>query len=312
MCMKILERINGLLGKYMAAAVLAVAALSLFVPKTGLWMQTGWINYLLMVVMFGMGLTLKAEDFKYVFSNPRNIAAGCIGQFTIMPLLAFALGKAFHFDDALLAGVILVGTCPGGTASNVITYLSEGDVALSVGMTSINTLMAPFLTPAITYLFLHTTVKVNVLSMFISIIEVVILPIALGLLINHFFGEYSKRVVKVLPTISIIAICLIVMTVVSHNADKIIETGLSIFAVVIMHNLLGYLCGFGLGRLLKMDMKKTKAMSIEIGMQNSGLATSLAGTAFPNLAMATVPGAIFSVWHNISGGILAGIYRRFD
>ena len=308
--MKTLERLSILSGKYMALIVLGAAALSLFVPGSGFWMQTGWINYLLMLVMFGMGLTLKAEDFRYVFSNPKNIAAGCIGQFTIMPVLAFALGKAFRFDDALLAGVILVGTCPGGTASNVITYLSGGDVALSVGMTSINTLLAPLLTPAVTYLFLHTTVEVNMWSMFVSIIKVVIIPIVIGLVINRFFGGFTKQVSKVLPMVSIIAICLIVMTVVSHNADKIMATGLSIFAVVILHNLLGYACGFGLGRLLKMDLKQTKTLSIEIGMQNSGLAASLAGTAFPNLAMAAVPGAVFSVWHNISGAVLANIYNR--
>ena len=309
--MSLLEKISQLLGKYMALVVLLVAALALFVPGTGLWMQTDWINYLLMVVMFGMGLTLKAEDFKYVLSNPRNILAGCIGQFTVMPLLAFILGKAFHFDDALLAGVILVGACPGGTASNVITYLSDGDVALSVGMTSINTLLAPLLTPAITFLFLHTAVEVNVWSMFYTILQVVILPIVIGLVINHFFADFTKQVIRILPMISIIAICLIVMAVVSHNAEKIMATGLSIIAVVILHNLLGYLCGFGLGKCLKLDLKKTKTLSIEIGMQNSGLATSLAGSAFPDLAMATVPGAIFSVWHNISGAILAGIYRKY-
>ena len=308
--MKILEKISMLAGKYMALIVLGLAALTLFFPPAGLWIDTGWINYLLMLVMFGMGLTLKAEDFRYVFSNPKNILAGCIGQFTIMPLLAFALGKAFQFDTALLAGVILVGTCPGGTASNVITYLAGGDVALSVGMTSVNTLLAPILTPAITYLFLHTTVHVNVWAMFLSIVEVIIIPIVLGLLFNYFFASITRQLVRILPLISITAICLIVMTVVSHNAGKIRSIGLPIFAVVILHNLLGYACGFGLGKALRLDVAKTKALSIEIGMQNSGLATSLAGTAFPDLAMATVPGAVFSVWHNISGAVLANIYRR--
>lgn len=309
--MKTLEKISDFFGKYMAFIVLIIAALALFAPGTCLWVQTSWVNYLLMIVMFGMGLTLKLEDFKLVFTRPKDILIGCVAQFTVMPLLAFVLGKIFGLDAALLAGVILVGTCPGGTSSNVITYLSKGDVALSVGMTSVNTLLAPLLTPAITYLLLRTTVTVDPVSMFLSIIKVVIIPIALGFVINKLFGKVTQKLVKVLPTISVIAICLIVAAVVSHNSEKIMTTGLVVFAVVILHNLLGYACGFGIGRLLHMSVPKTKALSIEIGMQNSGLATSLAGTAFPDLAMATVPGAIFSVWHNISGAILANIYNRW-
>ena len=308
--MKIVKQISEFLGKYMAVIVLAVAALSLFVPRAVLWIETSWVNYLLMIVMFGMGLTLKLSDFKLVLTRPKDILIGCAAQFSIMPLLAFALGKLFALDDALLAGVILVGTCPGGTASNVITYLSEGDVALSVGMTSVNTLLAPVLTPAITYLLLRTTVTVDVMAMFISIVQVVIIPIALGLVINKLFEKATRTVVEVLPVVSVIAICMIVAAVVSHNADKIFATGMTIFAVVILHNLLGYVFGYGVARLFGLELAKKKAMAIEVGMQNSGLATSLAGTAFPNLAMATVPGAIFSVWHNISGAILAGVFRR--
>ena len=146
-----MKKISDFTGKYMAAIVLAVAALALFAPQTCLWIQTSWINYLLMIVMFGMGLTLRLEDFAIVFKRPKDIIIGCIAQFTVMPLLAFALGKGFHLEAGLLAGVILVGTCPGGTASNVMTYLSNGDVPLSVGMTSVNTLLSPFLTPAITF-----------------------------------------------------------------------------------------------------------------------------------------------------------------
>ena len=190
--MKVLEKISDFFGKYMAIIVLIVAALALFAPGTSLWIQTSWVNYLLMIVMFGMGLTLKLEDFRLVFTRPKDIIIGCISQFTIMPLLAWLLGKIFGLDAALLAGVILVGTCPGGTSSNVITYLSNGDVALSVGMTSVNTLLAPFLTPAITYLLLRTTVTVDIVSMFISIVQVVIVPIALGFLINKLFGKFRS------------------------------------------------------------------------------------------------------------------------
>ena len=309
--MNLLNNISNLFGKYMAVIVLVVTAATLFIPQTGLWVSLSWINYLLMIIMFGMGLTLKFEDFKLVFIRPKDVIIGCVAQFTIMPLLAFMLCKLFNLDVALMTGVILVGACPGGTSSNVITYLSKGDVALSVSMTSINTILAPILTPLITYLLLSTTVDVNTYSMFISIIKVIILPIVLGFIINKIFGKFTQKTVKILPMLSVIGICMIVASVVSHNAAKILSTGLIVFTVVILHNILGYVCGFGLGKALKYDVAKTKAISIEIGMQNSGLATSLASTSFASLAMATVPGAIFSVWHNISGAILANIYRHW-
>ena len=307
-----MKRVSDFVGKYMAVIVLVIAALALFVPASCLWIQTSWVNYLLMIVMFGMGLTLKPSDFVVVFKRPKDIIIGCIAQFTLMPLIAFVLGKGFGLEAGLLAGVILVGTCPGGTSSNVITYLSKGDVALSVGMTSVNTLLAPFLTPAITYLLLRTSVTVDVTSMFVSIIKVVIVPILLGFAINKFFGKFVSKALDILPVVSVVAITLIVAAVVSHNSSKILETGFVVFAVVILHNVLGYALGYLLGRILKLPLSKKKALSVEIGMQNSGLATSLAGSAFPDLAMATVPGAIFSVWHNISGAILANIFRRME
>ena len=307
-----MKRVSELIGKYMAWIVLVIAALALFLPGTCLWIQTKWVNYLLMVVMFGMGLTMKLSDFAVVFSRPRDVLIGCTAQFVVMPLLAFALGKIFGLGDELLVGVVLVGTCPGGTSSNVITYLSKGDTALSVGMTSINTMLAPFLTPALTWLYLRTSVSVDIKAMFLSIIQVVVVPIGLGLLINRLFGKQTRKITDVLPLISVTAICLIVAAVVSHNSEKILSTGLVIFAVVILHNLLGYLCGYLVGVLFRMELPRKKAVAIEIGMQNSGLATTLAGSAFPNLSMATVPGAIFSVWHNISGAILAGIFRRMQ
>ena len=305
-----MKKTGEFVGRNMAWIVLVIAAAALFIPETGLWIQTSWINYLLMIVMFGMGLTTKPADFAVVFRRPRDVITGCAAQFIVMPLLAYLLGKAFRLDDALLVGVILVGTCPGGTSSNVITYLSNGDTALSVGMTAISTFLAPVLTPALTYLYLRTTVSVDAVAMFLSIIQVVIVPIGLGLLINRLFGTYTQKIKDALPVVSVTAICLIVAAVVSHNSAKILSTGAVIFAVVILHNLLGYLCGYLIGILFKMDLPRRKAVAIEVGMQNSGLATTLAGTAFPNLAMATVPGAVFSVWHNISGAMLAGWFNR--
>lgn len=305
-------KISDFVGKYMAVIVLAVSVLALFKPSACLWIRLGWINYLLMIVMFGMGLTMKAEDFAVVFTRPRDVLIGCLAQYLIMPALAYGLGTLFGLKEDLLVGVVLVGTCPGGTSSNVITYLSNGDTALSVGMTSISTLLAPLLTPVLTYLYLRTSVTVDVGAMFLSIIQVVLIPIGLGLLANRILGKYTTKVKDALPLVSIAAICLIVAAVVSHNSENIMTIGAVILIAVILHNLLGYLLGYLTGVVFKMNGARKKAISIEIGMQNSGLATSLAASAFPDLAMATVPGAIFSVWHNISGAILAGILRRKD
>jgi len=207
--------------KYMALIVLAVALLSLFAPQSALWISTSWINYLLMVVMFGMGLTIKPESFILVFKRPKDILCGIFAQYTIMPLLAFGLSRLFGLDAALTAGVILVGTCPGGTASNVITYFARGDIALSVSITSINTMLAPILTPLVTYLLLHTTVDVNMTSMLIAIVNVILIPIVLGFIINRFFANITQKLINLLPVISVLAICMIVATVVSHNAEKI-------------------------------------------------------------------------------------------
>ena len=305
-----MKKISEILGKYMAWIVLLIAVQALLLPKTCIWIQTEWVSYLLMIVMFGIGTTMKLSDFAIVFKRPRDVVIGCLAQFIVMPLLAFSLGKLFGLDNELLVGVVIVGTCPGGTSSNVMTYLSKGDTALSVGMTSINTLLAPFLTPLLTYFYLKTTVSVNIMSMFVSIIQVVNIPITLGLLINKLFGNITRRVSDALPAVSVTAICLIVASVVSHNSEKILSTGLIISAVVVLHNLLGYLFGYLIGVLFKMDLPRKKAIAIEVGMQNSGLATTLAGSVFPDLTMATVPGAIFSVWHNISGAVLAGFLSK--
>ena len=308
--MKTLEKVSDFVGKYMAVIVIAVAALALLAPNTVSFIKTSYVNYLLGIVMFGMGLTLKPSDFKVVFSRPKDVIVGCIAQFTLMPLLAFLLTKLFNLPAELAVGVILVGTCPGGTSSNVMTYLSKGDVALSVGMTAVSTILAPFLTPLLTLLYAGQRVDVNVMSMFLSIVKVVLVPIALGFVINHFFHEFTQNAVRVLPLISTTAIVAIVAAVVSANSAKILTSGLLILAVVILHNLLGYATGFAVGKALHLDSSKCRAISIEVGMQNSGLATSLAATHFAQYPLATIPGAVFSVWHNISGAILANFFAR--
>ena len=308
--MEVLKKITNFVSKYMAVIVIAMAALALLAPNTVSFIKTSYVNTLLGIVMFGMGLTLKPGDFKVVFSRPKDVVIGCIAQFTVMPLLAFVLTKLFHLPDELAIGVILVGTCPGGTSSNVMTYLSKGDVALSVGMTAVSTVLAPFLTPLLTYLYAGEQVDVNMVSMFLSIVKVVIVPIVLGFVINHFFKKFTEKAVEVLPLISTTAIVAIVAAVVSANSAKLMTSGLLIIGVVILHNVLGYTVGYGIGKALKLDLTKCRAISIEVGMQNSGLATSLAATHFAQYPLATIPGAVFSVWHNVSGAILANFFAR--
>jgi BASS family bile acid:Na+ symporter len=310
--MKTLEKVSNFVSKWMALIVIAVAALALFAPSTCTWVKTSWVNTLLGVVMFGMGLTLKPSDFADVFKRPKDVCIGAVCQFTLMPLIAFLLTKLFHLPAELAVGVILVGTCPGGTSSNVMTYLSHGDVALSVCMTSVSTLLAPFMTPLLTYVYAGATVNVDMMGMFLSVLKVVLFPIALGFVCNHFFSKVTQRAVKALPLVSTTAIVLIIAAVVSVNSARIMTSGLLILAVVILHNLLGYASGYAVAKALHMDVTKCRAISIEVGMQNSGLATSLATTHFAQYPLATIPGAVFSVWHNVSGAVLANFYNRMD
>lgn len=305
--MKTLEKISGLAGKYMSLIVIVIAAVALFSPSTLNWIKTSWVNTLLGIVMFGMGLTLKLSDFQIVFTRPRDVIVGCLAQFLCMPLIAFILCKLFQLPTELAVGVILVGTCPGGTSSNVMTYLAKGDVALSVGMTGVSTILAPFLTPLLTLLYAGQRVDVNVQSMFLSIIKVVILPIALGFIVNKLLGQATQQLTKILPLVSVIAIVMIVAAVVSANSERILTSGLLIVGVVICHNLCGYAAGYSVGKALKLPTPKCNTLAIEVGMQNSGLATSLAATHFAAMPLATIPGAVFSVWHNISGSIVANI-----
>ncbi len=302
--------ISRFVGRYMAAIVLTAALLAFLIPDAGLWISTGWIDYLLMIVMFGMGLTIRIDDFKVVFTRPKDVIVGCIAQFTIMPMTAYVLANAFGLEAGLMAGVILVGCCPGGTASNVISYFAKGDVALSVGMTAVNTLLAPLVTPFLVFLALNETVEVDTVGMFLSMAKVVLAPLILGFAITYLRPEVTDKASGALPLISVMAIALIVMCVISHSVDRLMTCGLAVFAVVALHNLIGYAAGYGASVLAGMDRTRRRTLAIEVGMQNSGLATSIASTSFPSLAIATVPGAIFSVWHNISGAILAGFFAR--
>lgn len=305
-----MKRFCKLISDYMGILVLLSALAALLFPDTLSHLRPRLINPLLGIIMFGMGLTLQAEDFKVVFSRPKDVLVGCLAQFTVMPLLAFALTKIFRLEPALAIGVILVGCCPGGTASNVITYLAKGDLALSVGMTAVSTLLAPVLTPLLVWLLAGETVDVDVVGMLLSILWVVILPIALGLLVKRFWPRATEQASAYLPALSTLAICLIVLIVIAANAHKLLDGGLVILLVVVLHNVCGLGAGYLIGKLLRLTPAKRRAISVEVGMQNSGLASSLATLHFAAYPLATIPGALFSVWHNISGALVAKLYSR--
>lgn len=260
--------------------------------------------------MFGMGLTIKASDFRIVFTRPKDLCVGCALQYTVMPFAAFALAKLFGLPTDLALGVILVGCCPGGTASNVITYVAGGDVPLSVGMTIVSTLLAPICTPFLVYLLAGSWVEVSILTMMASVVKVVLIPVLAGILIYRVFPKQVDKIRDFLPLISVVAIVMIISGIVGSNAEKIVTCGALVMIVVAIHNGIGLLLGTGAAKLLKLEEKKVTAIGVEVGMQNSGLAISLATANFALNPLATLPGAIFSVWHNISGTLYAGIRNR--
>ncbi len=304
------KKLPNWIASHITLIVVAVTIISLFIPTSFSWIGTGAITPMLGVVMFGMGLTLKPSDFKPVLMHPKEIVIGELAQFIIMPLVAWVLCRLLNLPSELALGVILVGCCPGGTASNVICYLAKGDVALSVAMTGVSTLLAPFETPLLVLLLAGETVDVDVLGMFISIVQVVILPIVVGLVVNHYFGNFTQKVIPYMPMLSTLAIAAIIGIIVSHNAQNIMGCSLLVAVAVILHNMLGLSLGYLAGKLTGMSPEKRTAISIEVGMQNSGLASSLAATHFALYPLAAVPGAIFSVWHNFSGSIAAGVLKK--
>lgn len=272
---------------------------------------TGWspaVNPLLGVIMFGMGLTLTWPDFLLVVRRPLPVLVGVVAQFLIMPLLGAGIAWALHLPPALAAGVILVGCCPGGTASNVVSYLARGDVALSVAMTSVSTLIAPFLTPVLCLWLAGRYMDVSTTAMMGSILQVVLVPVLAGLLVRWALPRLVLRITPALPWVSVAAISAIVAVVVAGSAQAIVSAGLLVLLAVVLHNGLGFLLGYGMAALCRVPMSARRTTAIEVGMQNSGLATSLAKTYLT--PEAALPGAVFSVWHNVSGAVFAAYLRR--
>jgi bile acid:Na+ symporter, BASS family len=305
--MTYLAKLSNFVGKTFAVWVLLFAIIAYVQPGGFTWIAPH-IALLLGVVMFGMGLTLTAADFKEVFKRPGDVAIGVGAQFVLMPLIALGLVYALRLPPEIAVGVILVGCCPGGTASTVMTYIARGDTALSVTITSVSTVLAPFLTPLLVWLMASQWLPVSFSDLFLSIVQIVIVPIVLGLFVRILFRKQVEASVRALPLVSVAAIVAIVGAVVAVNKENLAASGLLIFAAVMLHNLLGLAGGYGLAKLFNMEPVKQKAVAMEVGLQNSGLGAALAAAHFAPVA--AVPSAIFSVWHNISGPILASWWRN--
>lgn len=307
--MKKIGRISSFVTRYIGVIIIIFSVLAFFWRDGFAW-TTNYTSMFLGIAMFGMGLTIKMGDFQVVFSRPKEILIGCLAQYTVMPFLAWILAVVLKLPEDLALGVILVGCCPGGTASNVITYIAGGDVALSVGMTIVSTLVAPLATPSLVYVLAGAWVEVSFIAMALSVVKVILVPVLLGILIRSILGKQIQKISELLPLISVVSIVMIISGIVAVNADKIISCGMLVLGVVILHNLCGMGIGLAAAKLLKVPYDKVTAIAIEVGMQNSGLAISLATANFAANPLATLPGAIFSVWHNMSGSVFAGMRRR--
>ncbi|WP_049620695.1 bile acid:sodium symporter family protein [Frateuria defendens] len=285
-----------------------LAALAGYLAPAAFTPLTPWIGPLLGVVMFGMGLTLTAADFVELRRRPWDVALGTLGHFVIMPGLAWLLVKLFTLPTELAVGVLIVGCCPSGTASNVMTYLAHGDVALSVAIASVSTLLAPVFTPFLLWLLGHSWVQVGAGGLVLSILGIVIVPVVLGALCRRLLRARVEACLDALPLVSVATIVVLVAAVVAASHARLASAGFTILGVVMLHNLLGLALGYGFGRLCGMPVAKRKSLALEVGMQNSGLGAALAVAHFSPLA--AVPSAIFSVWHNVSGPLAATLFRR--
>ena len=305
--MKNLVRLSNFASKYMTFIVLAAAGISLLRPAT-FGFAAPHINTCLGVIMFGMGMTLRLEDFKLVLTRPMDVLSGSLAQFTVMPLLAFIISKLLNLPIELAIGLILVGCCPGGASSNVMAFMAKGDVALSVTLTSISTLLAPFLTPVLTLALGGTSIEVSLSAMFTSILQVVLVPIVLGLLCNRFLPRVVEEGTKLVPLLSTVCLVLIIGSIVGKNVDSLLSSGLLILVAVIIHNTCGYFLGYLVAKKVGLEEAKRRTMAIEVGLQNGGLATSLAMTHFT--PMTAIPGVVSSTYHAVSGALLANYWSN--
>ena len=307
--MEKISRISDKITQNIGLIIVIFSVIAYFVPDYFSWM-TNYTTIFLALAMFGMGTSIDSDSFKEILKNPKDVFIGSLAQFTIMPLIAWFLAIAFNVNKDIALGIILVGCCPGGTASNVITHIAGGNVSMSVSMTILSTLLAPIVTPFLVYLLAGRWVEVSILAMFKSVVTVILIPVLMGIFAKKLSPEKMERSKSIFPLISSLAIILIISGIIGANSEKIAKSGLIVLLIVMIHNALGLLLGLGVSRLFNMDYDKQTALSIEVGMQNSGLAIQLATANFALNPLATLPGAIFSIWHNISGSIFASIRRK--
>nr|WP_233518355.1 bile acid:sodium symporter family protein [Streptomyces corynorhini] len=282
--------------------VLVAGALGLVLPGAFAEWKTS-VPYLLGIVMFCMGLTMTPKDFQGVAKRPWAVGLGLVAHYVIMPGLGWLIANGLGLPPQLAAGVILVGCAPSGTSSNVVTYLARGDVALSVSVATVSTVLAPLVTPPLTLLLAGEFLPVDAGAMVTDILKTVLLPVLAGLAVRLLAGRYVDRALGALPWLSAVTIAVIVAVVVAGSAAAIKSAALLVFVAVVLHNGLGLALGYGAGKLARLGPPASRAMAFEVGMQNSGLAASLATAHFSPLA--ALPAAVFSVWHNVSGALVA-------
>ncbi|MBQ7555252.1 bile acid:sodium symporter family protein [bacterium] len=312
--MNVISKISSFLVKETPWFVLLAAVLAYFTPDLFSFVHGDTQTVILGLIMLTMGMTLTVKDFKVLASRPQDILIGTVAQYTLMPLIAFTVSKALGLSPALTVGLILVGCSPGGVSSNLMTFLCQGDVAFSVGMTTASTLLSPLLTPLLVLYLAGEQVDVDAIGMFKSILIVTIGPVTLGFLLNHFFGEKKtyKNLMGIMPAVAVICLAFIVGGVSAKYGKDFLHSGWLIMLAVFLHNTLGYITGYLAGVALRFTRPKNRTISIEVGMQNAGLATVLAGKHFPTMPDAAVICAVSCVWHSITGAFLAAIFNWID
>lgn len=314
----VIQKLSRWLSGHASIVVIAAAILSFFLPQLFAWVRGNTQTVILGIIMLTMGLTLTTQDFRILARRPFDIFIGACAQFFIMPCVAYLLVHVFRLEPALALGILLVGCCPGGVSSNIMSFLCHGDVAFSVGMTCASTLLAPVMTPLLMQLTAGAIIEIDAVGMFLNILIVTIIPVGIGCFLNYTYSHRNSFPIiqSMMPGLSVTCLAFIVGGVVSTVHDDLVARGLWLFLwtflVVFCHNSLGYLLGWTVGRLARFNTAKKRTLSIEVGMQNAGLATVLAGTFFAAQPLSVLPCAISCAWHSISGTILAGIYLRWD
>lgn len=312
--MKLLKKLSRFLSTKTSLFVIVVAIIAFIFPDVFSWVKGTKQSIVLGIIMLGMGMTLTIKDFKILAERPLDIFIGALAQYTVMPFVAYTVAKVLNLPSGITVGLILVGCCPGGVSSNIMSFLCKGDVAFSVGMTTASTLLAPILTPFLVLKLAGAEIEVAGFGMFKSILIVTIMPIVVGFLLNLVFDkkEKFKELKDIMPGVSVIGLALIVGGVIAIQGSNFIKSGLLIFVAVFLHNTIGYILGYAVAVVTKMSKSKKRTISIEVGMQNAGLATNLASSHFSTLPEAAIASAVSCVWHSITGTLLAGLFIQMD